>query len=178
MREFWRDSRFAPAPMTSDAAYLVNIRPYVTDDSTSLIALFRDSVRSTCPRDYTEIQVTAWAPENIDAEQFGSRSEAKTTWVAEAQGRIVGFCDLELDGHIDMLCVHSEYQKCGVAGRMLDHIELVARQQSLTRLYTEASITAHPVFEARGFHCITSQSVTVRGISMINFRMEKHLSTC
>jgi putative acetyltransferase len=42
-------------------------------------------------------------------------------------------------------------------------------------LYTEASITARPVFEAHGFHLLTAQTVTVRGASMTNYRMEKRL---
>jgi predicted aspartyl protease len=42
-------------------------------------------------------------------------------------------------------------------------------------LYTEASITARPVFEAMGFRIIVPQTVTVQGESMTNYRMEKRL---
>lgn len=154
----------------------VSIRPFLVADSDTLVALFRDSVRSASPHDYTEMQVMAWAPELIDLEQFKARREAKATWVAESLGRVIGFCDLEHDGHIDMLYVHPQHQRRGVAGAMLDYLEEVARQRKLTRLYTEASITARPVFEGHGFHCIAPQIVTVRGVSMTNFRMEKYLN--
>lgn len=151
------------------------LRSFLPTDAAALAALFRDSARSTCPRDYTEAQVSAWAPDDIDLERFKARCEARATWVAELQGFIAGFCDLEPDGHIDMLYVHPLRQKRGVAGSMLDHIENVARQRNLSCLYTEASIPARPVFETRGFQCIAPQTVMVRGISMTNFKMEKHL---
>jgi putative acetyltransferase len=45
----------------------------------------------------------------------------------------------------------------------------------LNRLYTEASITARPVFERHGFHVIAAQEVPARGALLRNYRMEKTL---
>ena len=126
-------------------------------------------------RDYTASQIRAWASCIIDEGQFGQRCESKLTWVAEMEGRIAGFSDLESDGHIDMLYVHPDFKRRGVARALLQHIEEAARTNGLRRLYTEASVTAHPVFEAMGFRTIVPQTVTVRGESMINYRMEKRL---
>jgi putative acetyltransferase len=44
-------------------------------------------------------------------------------------------------------------------------------------LYTEASITARSVFETMGFRAIVPQTVTIRGESMTNYRMEKRLES-
>jgi putative acetyltransferase len=151
----------------------ITIRPYRPEDLSDLIALFRASVRNIARRDYTDSQLRAWAPDVIDAEQFARRRTAKATWVAEREGHIAGFSDLEPDGHIDMLYVHPQLQRLGVARSLLIHLENVARGRGLERLYTEASITARPVFEAIGFHVIAAQTVTVRGESMTNYRMEK-----
>lgn len=153
----------------------MHLRSFLPTDAAALVALFRDSARSTCPLHYTEAQVKAWAPDDIDLERFKARCEARATWVAELEGLVAGFCDLEPDGHIDMLYVHPRHQKRGVAGAMLDHIENVARQRNLSRLYTEASIPARPVFETRGFQCVAPQTVSIRAVSMTNFRMEKRL---
>jgi putative acetyltransferase len=43
-------------------------------------------------------------------------------------------------------------------------------------LYTEASITARPAFEAQGFRVIAAQTVERRGESFTNYRMEKALT--
>jgi putative acetyltransferase len=95
--------------------------------------------------------------------------------VAVIGSRLAGFSDLEPDGHVDMLYVHPDFQRRGVARLLLQHIERLASAAGMPRLYTEASITARPVFEAIGFRTLNSQIVTVRGVAMTNFRMDKPL---
>lgn len=151
------------------------IRPYSVTDAAALTNLFRSSVREIASRDYTAAQIRAWAPDEIDAVQFGRRCEAKSTWVAELEGRIAGFSDLEPDGHIDMLYVHPTFVQLGVARALLEHIEKTARINALRRLYTEASLTARPIFEVLGFRMVVPQTVTIRGEPMTSYRMEKQL---
>jgi putative acetyltransferase len=151
------------------------IRNYQTTDAASVVDIFRASVRSVPAQDYNQSQVQAWAPDVIDEDRFGQRCESKSTWVAVMEDRIAGFSDLESDGHVDMLYVHPDFQRRGIARALLQHIEESARALDLRRLYTEASITARPAFEAVGFRVILPQTVTVRGESMTNYRMEKRL---
>lgn len=153
----------------------ITIRPYAVDDASWLTDLFRSSVREIALRDYTASQIRAWAPDVIDEEQFGKKCETKPTWVAELEGRIAGFSDLEADGHVDMLYVHPDFRGRGVARALLEHIEEAARTAGLHRLYTEASITARPVFEVMGFRVILAQIVEIGGETMTNYRMEKQL---
>ena len=153
----------------------ITIRPYGVADAAALTNLFRSSVREIASRDYTAAQIRAWAPDEIDAVEFGRRCEAKWTWVAELEGRIAGFSDLEPDGHINMLYVHPDFLRHGVARALLEHIEEAARINALRRLYTEASLTARPIFEVMGFRMVVPQTVTIRGESMTNYRMEKRL---
>ena len=162
-------------PMNANHSPSITIRPYGVTDAAALTNLFRSSVREVASQDYTASQIRAWAPDEIDAVQFGRRCEAKSTWVAEIQGRIAGFSDLEPDGHIDMLYVHPDFVRRGVARALLEHLEEAARTNALRRLYTEASLTARPVFEAMGFRMVAPQTVTIRGESMTNYRMEKRL---
>jgi putative acetyltransferase len=151
------------------------IRPYKASDVASVVSLFRTSVRGIAARDYNQSQVRAWAPDVIDEEKFGQRCESKSTWVAKIEDRIAGFSDVEPDGHVDMLFVHPDFQRHGVARALLQHVENAARAMGLRRLYAEASITARPVFEAMGFRVIVPQTVTIRGESLTNYRMEKRL---
>ena len=153
----------------------ITIRPYGVSDATALTNLFRSSVREIASRDYTAAQIRAWAPHEIDAVQFGRRCEAKSTWVAELGGRVAGFSDLEPDGHIDMLYVHPNFVRLGVARALLEHIEETAQINALRRLYTETSLTARPIFEVMGFRMVVPQTLTIRGESMTNYRMEKRL---
>ena len=89
---------------------------------------------------------------------------------------MVGFADLEADGHLDCMYVHADYQRRGVASRLLSEVEAAGKAQGLNRLYSEVSITARPFFERRGFRVIAPQLVTARGQEFLNYRMEKFLA--
>jgi putative acetyltransferase len=154
----------------------VAIRPYRPADVDALIALFRAAVRQVASRDYTAAQVQAWAPDLIDREPWLERRGSRPTFVAEIDGRIAGFADLEPDGHVDMMYVHPDFSGQGVAGALLRHVEAAARAQSLERLYTEASITARPFFEHCGFRVLAPQTVSLRGQDFVNYGMEKRLT--
>ena len=93
--------------------------------------------------------------------------------MATKEDRVVGFAELEGDGHVDTLYVHHQYQGCGIASALLDRIEAEARSLGLRRLYTEASITAEPFFRRRGFSMVRLQDVEVRGHTFRNFVMDK-----
>ena len=153
----------------------IGVRPYRSEDLSSLTALFQASVRRIARADYTEAQVKVWAPELIEPEPFGERRAQQLTWVTEVDARTAGFSAVDADGHIDMLYVHPDFARRGVAHALLARIEELARERGLGHLYTQASITARPVFERRGFQVLAEQSVSLRGETFTNFRMEKAL---
>lgn len=96
--------------------------------------------------------------------------------IAEFSGTIAGFANLSDDGLVDMLFVHADHQRRGVASALLRHLEAHGRSLSLPRLYTAARLAARPFFERRGFRLIAAQTVALRGETLTNFRMEKALS--
>ncbi len=104
------------------------------------------------------------------------RRLSRPTWVAVVGEKPVGFTDLEPDGHLDMMFVHPAHQGVGIATALLERVETAARGQGLARIFTEASITARPFFERRGFRLLAAQIVRVRGQALANFRMEKLLT--
>lgn len=154
---------------------MIAIRAYHDEDLDGLIGLFRDSIRRVAIADYTLAQILAWAPDDIDRERFASRRLNRNTWVAEIEGVLAGFTDLEPDGHVDLLYVSADHQRLGVAQALYEQVENRARALSLSRLFTEASKTARPFFERQGFVVTVEQSVPVNGESLTNYRMEKSL---
>ncbi|CAH2776147.1 MAG: hypothetical protein CBARDCOR_2716 [uncultured Caballeronia sp.] len=138
------------------------------------MTVFR-SVRNVASCDYDTGQIAAWV--QADRDVWACRRLDRPTWVALIDDVIAGFTDLESNGHIDMLFVDPARQRRGVASTLLDKVENTARAQRLAILHTDASITARPFFEARGFQVIRSQVVALRGQQLTNFRMEKRLRT-
>ena len=153
------------------------VRDADAGDASAVAALFHDTILRVNVRDYSVAQVGAWAGPAPEPEMWEKRIAAdrdeRRMFVATKDGRVVGFAELEGDGHLDTLYVHHEFQGCGIASRLIDRIEAEARRREIHRLYTEASITAEPFFRGRGFSVVRPQIVEVRGHTFRNYVMEK-----
>ncbi len=155
---------------------MATLRPYRPDDAPALLALFGDTIRRVNSQDYDAHQIDAWASDDIDPVAWAGRFAGRFVVVAEEAGRPVGFGELEADGHIDRVYVSADHQRQGVGRAVLAALVAEGRRKGLARLFTEASITARPFFEAHGFAVLAPQVVTCRGAEFVNYRMERMFS--
>jgi putative acetyltransferase len=88
---------------------------------------------------------------------------------------VVGFGELEVNGHINRFYVHHQHQRQGVGNSIYAAIEAEARKLALPRLFTEASITARSFFDCMGYWMVKEQTVMCRGQVFTNYVMEKRL---
>jgi putative acetyltransferase len=160
--------------MPSDTS--LSVRMYGSADLDATVTIFLGAIRRVACKDYDQAQIDAWA--HVDLAHWGKRRLCRPTWVALLDGVPVGFTDLEPDGHIDMMYVHPGHQGIGIATLLLATVENAAKAQNLSCVFTEASITAKPFFEKRGFSVLVPQRVETRGQMFINFRMQKIRKRC
>mgnify|MGYP002472151709 FL=1 len=146
------------------------IRPYRTMDCRTLMELFRDTVHTVNARDYTLQQRNAWAPAELDPEEWERSLSNHITLVAWEGEKIVGFADGDRDGHLDRLFVHKDHQRQGIASALCGALEEILPASVIT---TEASITAKAFFAARGYRSIRGQQVERRGVLLCNYVMCK-----
>ena len=152
------------------------VRAYQAKDARSIVQLFYETVRSVNRAHYSQAQVMAWAPRVPDAREWHQRMSGRRTLVAEKGGEVVGFAELvEEKGHLDMLYVRKDAVGTGVGGKLYEAVERQVRGLGPKRVSTEASITARPFFEQWGFRVVREQTVVARGVSLVNFVMEKQL---
>lgn len=151
------------------------IRDYRPDDAELLTRLFHDTIHATGLREYSAAQVAVWSPAPPNAARWHARMSTRHTLVAEDDGAIVGFAELEEIGHFDMLYVAKDAIGKGIGGALCDAVEARARALGIARLFTEASKLARPVFERKGYALIAEQTVTPNGVALTNYRMEKFL---
>ena len=155
---------------------MVTLRPYRPEDAPALLDLYRDTIRRVNSRDYSPVQIAAWASDDIDTVRWFGRFIGRYVPVAEEGGRPIGFAELESNGHIDRVYVSADHQRCGVGRQLLTALVAEARGVGLARLFTEASITARPFFEAHEFTVLAPQVVMCRGVEFVNYRMERVLA--
>jgi putative acetyltransferase len=152
---------------------LLTIRPFQAQDTAALRALFVETVHHVNSRDYTANQIAAWAPSSYDETAWLARLSAINPYVAQLNGQIVGYADIQADGYIDHFFCHAQYQRQGIGKALMQKLFATAKLRGIARLYAHVSITAKPFFSAFGFIEVKAQQVEIRGQLLTNFVMEK-----
>ncbi len=152
----------------------MTIRSYRPGDLEEILDLFYSTVHCVNAKDYSPAQLDAWAPRDLDAAVWGDSLAAHDTVVAEENGAVVGFGDLDGTAHFDRLYVHKGCQGQGVGTGIADEIERRALKHGAKELSVEASITARPFFEKRGYALEKQQTVERNGQALTNFVMRKN----
>lgn len=148
----------------------MDIREYRPGDCEEMEKLFYNTVHTVNAADYTQEQLNVWANGRVDREKWNASFLSHYTLVAEDDGRIVGFGDIDSSGYLDRLYVHKDYQRQSIASALCDGLEKRCGGQEIT---THASITARPFFEKRGYAVIREQQVERGGIWLTNYVMKK-----
>lgn len=150
------------------------IRRYQPSDAGELARLYFDSARQLGARRYSPEQVAAWAPTPGAPDAVHARaSDGRTTWVAVNAGAVIGYVDLERDGHIDHLYCAPRAAGRGVASALIDALLGHASEHGMGRLWVEASELARGLFERKGFIVTERRDFVVRGVPIHNFAMER-----
>ncbi len=155
----------------------VAIRPYRPADAAALADLYARSVRELGAGFYSPEQVEAWA-RTADADRLHERlSDGRTALVAADGGDCpLAFGDLEADGHIDLFYCAPEAAGQGIASRLFDRLEAIAREAGMARLHVEASEAARGFFERKGFRVTARRDLAIAGVAIHNYAMEKAFS--
>jgi len=151
------------------------LRPFLTEDTPILAAIFAASVMELTSDDYGEAQQEAWAMVAEDEEAFGKKLAGQLTLLATLENSPVGFASLKGADHIDMLYVHPSVAGQGVATMLCDALEKLAGGRGATKLTVDASDTASDFFRKRGYVAQQRNSVTVNGEWLANTTMQKTL---
>ncbi|PIF47190.1 putative acetyltransferase [Chryseobacterium sp. 52] len=152
------------------------IRKGNLNDLTEMKRLFTDSITSVCKDDYNSSQINAWKSGAENEERWLLIMETQLVIIASIHGQIVGFCTLETGNYIDLLFVHKDFQRQGIALKMYIFMEQEATIRKEKILTADVSKTARPFFEKMGFRIITEQTINVKGVHLINYKMEKKLN--
>ncbi|MFS1859781.1 GNAT family N-acetyltransferase [Vibrio lentus] len=152
---------------------MVRIRNYQPNDNKALWEIYFHTVRNINVRDYSQEQVEAWAPSHFDSELWQKCLHRIQPFVAELDGCVVGYTDLQPNGLIDHFFCHHEYQGKGVGRALMEHVFQIGSVRGVPRYFSEVSITARPFYEHLGFTVVNEQEVEMRGVKLTNYVMEK-----
>lgn len=147
----------------------MNIRKYKSSDCDTLSHLFYDTVHSVNAADYTKAQLFAWADNPLKLKTRADDLLRQKTLIAEINGLAVGFGSIDKTGCLDLLFVHKDYLRYGIATALCDELE-----KGFNFATTYASITAKPFFEKRGYYILKESIAERGGVKLKNYLMKKH----
>jgi len=133
--------------------------------------LFTNTIHKTCNKDYTQAQLDAWASPNIDFKIWEEKVAKSKPYLAIIQNKLVGFVEFYED-YIDCFYIHHQYQGMGVGKSLMKHILAIAKNNNISKIKVDVSITAKPFFEKFGFKQITMNHIKRCDEELINFSMQ------
>lgn len=107
--------------------------------------------------------------------EWCERLEQKNPFVAVIDSQIVGFAELEADGHIDCFYCRHRFQRQGIGSQLLTAVETEALLLGLAELFAEVSLTGIAFFRAKGFRIEEHRTNIVCGASAEQFLVRKTL---
>ncbi|MDG4653508.1 GNAT family N-acetyltransferase [Chryseobacterium arthrosphaerae] len=153
----------------------ISIRKGSLNDLPAMQQLFADTIQVICKNDYNDLQRNAWSAGTDNEERWMNVIKGQYVLIAEAENQIVGFSTLDQGTYIDLLFVHKDHQHQGIASLLYAKMEEEALRHGQKQLTTDVSKTARPFFEKSGFRILKEQTVNVKGIDLINYKMIKNL---
>jgi putative acetyltransferase len=156
----------------------MEVRSFRDTDAAALAQIFFSAVHELASAHYSPEQIKAWAPGVPDAEQFARRAaDGRTVLVAlGVGGKPIAYGDIERNGHIDHLYCSPEAAGRGVAQRLYQELERLARSEGVAVLSVEASEPAKRFFRKQGFEVICRNDFELGGVPIHNFAMRKSLA--
>lgn len=77
------------------------IRRYRPDDAPALWDVYYSAIHQVAATDYSQEQIDAWAPSDFDPSKWAERMRGIAPFVAERDGTIIGYADVQPNGYID-----------------------------------------------------------------------------
>ncbi len=154
------------------------IRPYRPGDAEAISELTLAAIRTTALRAYSPAQVEAWSARYSVERLLEGAAKGDVILVATgADDCPLAYTVLEDGGHLDMLFCHPDHTGKGLAFALLAEVKRAARAQGVTRIVTEASELARPVFERAGYTVLHRRDFTIPfdggEVAIHNYAMQK-----
>ncbi len=153
---------------------MIALREFKASDLEAVLQVYQEAIRTTGAKYYDQDQIKAWSSiADLDKKHWLQSLSDNITFIAEADGKIVGFGDMTRSGYIDHVFILQKHQGQGILQIMVRKFEEEALRLNLKEITTEASLVAMPVARRLGYKIVTKQVVEHKGERFVNYLMRK-----
>lgn len=154
---------------------VLTIREFREGEEHALWQVMRSAIHDIARLHYTPEQLAAWAPDDYQTDAWVALMRSNRPFVAELDGQIAGYADVQADGYIDHFFVAGHAARKGVGSALMSTIEAHARDRGVKLLRSNVSLAAQAFYRRFGFEIEAEQDVVVRGVALRNASMVKDL---
>lgn len=151
---------------------LVHIR-HREGEEPALFEIYYSAIHLVACQHYTPEQVQAWAPRELDPELWRGKIRGISPFVADSDGQIVGYADLQPNGYIDHFFVSGTRPRQGIGSQLMRYLLDQAQALGIPELTSDVSRTAQPFYEKFGFSVVERRYPEVRGVVIQNALMRR-----
>lgn len=153
----------------------MTIRKATLADLKGITKLFYETIQNVNAKDYSKDEIDDWSSWHENVDRWSEEIMRSYFIVASIDNMIVGMASLDTDGYLNLLFVHKDFQRHGIAKVLLNEIERKAYEQKNDLIYSDVSITAKGFFEKYGFIVEKQQLKKSKHKSLVNYKMTKKL---
>jgi putative acetyltransferase len=151
------------------------IRRYASGEQSALFDVYFTAIHLVASRDYTPEQIQAWAPRDVDMDVWARKMREINPFVADLNGELVGYADVQSNGYIDHFFVSGKHPRQGIGSLLMRRILAEATSLGIPSLTSNVSRTAQPFFEKFGFVIVDQRNPVVRGVVVPNVSMRRNM---
>lgn len=152
----------------------ISLRTARTDDASAIAAVAVASIRGLGANFYDTAQIDAWSAA-FTSETVQSAFVTGITWVALNEGEVIGFAKWESPSEFDLLYVHPNAARAGVARALNDALERAANDANVAELEATVSRSARMTFDSFGYELVEEATRELGGQQFSVARMRKRL---
>lgn len=153
----------------------MNFRIATLSDLKEMQELYVDTIKNVCQKDYNPAQIEVWISGVKNTERWVEVIQTQFVLLAIIENKIVGYGTLKDKNYIDFFYIHKDFQRQGIADKILAELEIKAKKGNSKIITSDISITAKSFFEKKGFIIKAEQKNIRSGVEIINYKMEKNL---
>ena len=108
--------------------------------------LFKETIMATCRKDYTLNERTVWSNATEKTGKWTNSLKNEYFIIAEIESKIVGFSSLKDKDYLNLMYVHKDYTRKGIANKMFENIKAKSIELGRQKLLADVSKTAKIFF--------------------------------
>ena len=155
----------------------MNLKQITQKDQLVLKNLYFDSILSIDDKFYSQEQKRAWASQAWNNKNFNLSINEGKGWLINIDEKIVGFAIRYPNNRVSLLYCRGDSQRKGYGTKLIQKLEMEAKQEGHSFLSTEASLISYKLFLRNKWEIIRKEKIIINNIIFERYKMIKNLNS-